>query len=455
MKVFLVQSLLGKKDDGCIYPLGISYIATAIADAHEVRAFDPNTSSDPHGELRRLLREFAPDVVGISLRNIDSQGRIDIAYYYKHFQAVLATAREAAAGSVIIVGGTGFSMFAQKIMERNPAIDLGVYLEAEESFPELLANLATPERVKGIYYRREGRVMYTGFRPAPDFAALPMPRRDFLDFAPYTRNFQSIGIQTRRGCPLKCSYCNYPDLNGNKVRCRSVKSVCDEIEQLVNKYGLKSFYFADAVFNTPVKYATELCNEIIKRGIRVKWSAYLDIRAATREFMHLARKAGCCSVVFSPDAISQSALDGLRKGLKEHEVWASLKMFSKDPELKDVEVIYSVFINTSGETLAGLFKTIYFYIRGKTLLLGRGNVFVNWIRLEPDTESLRMALKKGEIRQDLELLPEDPAKLKDVFYSKPGLSWADPAMMALFRVPAALKSVLIKLGLKKRRGIEV
>jgi radical SAM superfamily enzyme YgiQ (UPF0313 family) len=246
MKVFLIQSYLGHNKYFPVYPLGLAYISTAAYQrGHEVQIFDPNTTANPYEELETRIINFSPDIIGVSLRNIDNQYRIAPFYYYKHFQYLLEKIRKTVPDTKIIVGGAGFSMFAEKIMERNPSIDFGIYLEGEESFPELLDNLGKPGSVRGIYIRTEKKVLFTGFRPLPDFKKLPIPKRDFFNITPYLNHIESLGIQTRRGCPLKCTYCNYPQLNGNVLRIRETKDVCDEIEYLVRQYHIKQFMFAD------------------------------------------------------------------------------------------------------------------------------------------------------------------------------------------------------------------
>ena len=121
------------------------------------------------------------------------------------------------------VGGAGFSMFAKEIMERHQRLDFGLVLEAEESLPELLHNLEQPEQVAGIYFRTADEVRYTGDRLLPVFPSAPYPRRDFLDLQPYLQIPFSMGVRTKRGCALKCAYCNYPFLNGQRFRLRTVE----------------------------------------------------------------------------------------------------------------------------------------------------------------------------------------------------------------------------------------
>ncbi|KKQ86443.1 MAG: hypothetical protein UT09_C0034G0002 [Parcubacteria group bacterium GW2011_GWF2_38_8] len=449
MKVLFVQSYLGHSKYSPVYPLGLAYISTAsYQKGHEVQIFDPNTATNPYEDLAKCILNFSPEIIGISLRNIDNQYRIAPFYYYKHFQHLLEKINKTVPRAKVIVGGSGFSMFAEKIMERNPSIDFGIYLEGEENVPELLDNLNNPESVRGIYFRKEGKVLFTGFRPLPDFRKLPIPKRDFINITPYLNHIESLGLQTRRGCPLKCTYCNYPQLNGNMLRIREVKDICDEIEYLVKQYHIKQFMFADGVFNVPLKHSEELCEEIIKRGIEVKWSAWMELKHIPKHFLLLAIKAGCTNITFSPDAVSQSALNGLQKELNEKDIKDSLRIFIKDKDLRSLNVTYSLFVNPPGETFIGLCKTILFFIKAKLCFRGRGGPFLNWIRLEPETKAFQYALKKSVVPKNIDLLPNDENDLKNMFYSNPPLKHFDFLIIAILKFLPSLKKLTTKLFLK-------
>lgn len=445
MKVLFIQSYLGHNKYFPVYPLGLAYISTVShRKGHEVKIFDPNTAANPYDDLAKCILEFSPQIIGISLRNIDNQYRIAPFYYYKHFQTLLERIKEINPNPKIIVGGAGFSMFGEKIMERNPSIDFGIYLEGEESFPELLDNLNKPESVRGIYFRKDGKVLFTGFRPLPDFRKLPIPKRDFINITHYLNHIESIGIQTRRGCPLKCTYCNYPQLNGNMLRIREVKDICDEIEYLVKQYHIRQFMFADGVFNVPLKHSEEICEEIIKRRLEVKWSAWMELKHIPKSFLLLAIKAGCTNITFSPDAVSQSALNCLQKELDEKDIKDSLKLFIRDTDLSGLNVTYSIFVNPPGETFIGIFKTILFYLKAKLCLRGRGGPFLNWIRLEPETKAFQYALKKSVVPKNIDLLPNNERDLKNMFYTNPSLKYFDFLIIGMLKFLPMIKKLVPK-----------
>jgi radical SAM superfamily enzyme YgiQ (UPF0313 family) len=432
MKVLLIQAYLGRKDkEGNIFPLGLCYIGTALADrGHEIALFDPNLYDDPYMEIERISRNFMPEVVGISLRNIDTTQKLDKFCYYKTLNPTVAIVKKALPGVRVMIGGTGFSMFAEQIMAKIPEIDFGVFLEGDESTPELLDNLERPETVKGLFVRMGDRVIFTGSRSLPDMDRVAMPRKDFAEVNKYIHDiFFNIGIQTKRGCSLKCAYCSYPFLNGVRLRLRSPERVVDEIENLINRYGIHQFMFADSVFNLPRGHAEAICREILKRKIRVSWNAWFDIRNFTEELMYLAKDAGCVSMAFSPDAASNASLRTLRKSITEHDIYRVLSMVRK---VKGIHFFFSFFCTPPAQDFIGFLKMLKLFFVINIFLLGKGRAGMGWIRVEPNTLMSRIAIADGLIDENTGLLPETEEELDHLFYSCPTTRrYADPIFLMI------------------------
>lgn len=441
MKILLIQAYQGRKElMGPVFPLGLCYIATPLSKKHNVSIFDPNLCDEPYLELRRKVRDFKPEIVGISIRNIDTLDKRDIFYYFKTISPAIKVIKEVAPEVRIMVGGSGFSMFANEIMERIPEIDYGVYLEGEETVMELVEKVDSPEEVLGIFYRRKDRVNFTGLRGHPDFDNLPIPRRDLLDVARYPFPMDNVGIQTKRGCPLKCAYCSYPFLNGNRVRLRSPGKVVDEIEYLIKEFGVRQFMFVDGIFNVPLNHAEEICREILKRGLDIEWKAWCDIRGFSEEFLLMAKRAGCRSLPFSPDAASDEALYSLGKGITSRDISRVVKIITGH---KDIRASFGFFGTSPGQTFIGVLKTIFMYLRINILLFPRGGATIGWIRIEPHTEIHRIALKEGVISEKTDLLPEKEENLRKLYYTVPSLWLGDRIIeLVLWIVNKLLKPAL-------------
>jgi radical SAM superfamily enzyme YgiQ (UPF0313 family) len=427
LKVLLVQSHLGRiKFATPLFPIGLSYIATVLKDKHKVKILDLNMWELPvaNEKLEKEMADFSPDVVGISIRNIDTTYRSDIFYHFKTIKPTTELIKQVKPDVKLLVGGAGFSIFAQKIMERIPEFDFGIYLEGEKSVPELLDNIDSPENVKGIYYRRNGAVQFTGFTELPDFSKVPMPRRDadLIDIKQYIGQMDNnIGIQSKRGCMLNCIYCGYPFLSGRNYRIRSPESVVDEIEYLV-RLGIRKFTFVDNIFNVPVSHASEICEEIIKRRLDIEWSAWFDIKNTNEELLRLAKKAGCRHFGFSPDGATNKALSVLKKGITEEDLEENLKIVKK---IGGIRAGYNFFFVLPETGIRNLIKTLIYYFKIPILLFGRGGVFLSWIRIEPYTEIHRIAVEKGFLAEETDLLPEDEKELEKLFYTKSAYRYID------------------------------
>ncbi len=441
MKILLIQAYQGRKEPmGAVFPLGLCYVATPLLKKHSVSIFDPNLLEDPYTELKRKVKDFKPELVGLSIRNIDTLDKRDIFYYFKTVGPTLKIVRETAPEARIMAGGSGFSMFANEIMDRVPEIDYGVYFEGEETVLELAGKIDNPEEVLGIFYRRGGKVNFTGMRSLPDFDSLPVPRRELLDVARYPFPLDNVGIQTKRGCPLKCAYCSYPFLNGNRVRLRSPDKVVDEIEYLIKEFGVRQFMFVDGIFNVPVNHAEEICREILKRGLDIEWKAWCDIRGFSEEFLVLAKRAGCRSLPFSPDAASDEALYSLGKGITSRDINRVVQIITKH---KDIRASFGFFGISPNQTFMGILKTIFMYLRINILLFLRGGATIGWIRIEPHTEIHRIAIEEGVISENTGLLPDKEDNLRRLYYTVPSLWFGDRMIeLVLWMVNKLLKPTL-------------
>jgi radical SAM superfamily enzyme YgiQ (UPF0313 family) len=400
LRVLLIQSYLGDSEPP-VLPLGLVILAGNLS-RHEVVILDLNVESKPFDALKEAVTRFKPDVVGVSLRNIDSTNKREVTFYYSHLRPTLNQLRNGGDGPAIIVGGAGFSMYADRIMQDEDNIDFGIYLEGEDTLPELLENLDHPERVKGVYYRQEGKVIFTGQREPGDFKCIPRIRWDLLDIKKYSANPDGIGFETKRGCSMKCAYCPYPFLNGSNYRLKPVERVLDEIKELTEKYNIRKITFTDSVFNIPLSHAENICRGIIERNLDIQWNAWFNEKNITKEFILLAREAGCINFIFSPDGFSDPVLRKIGKNISEEDI---RKTFDIVREIGDIKVSYNFFKNPPGQNIKSALAMIKFFIRARAEL-GKDRVSfeLNSLRIEPHTLLHRIAVEEGVVSEDQDLL---------------------------------------------------
>ena len=359
-----------------------------------------NISKDPFKELKEIMIDFLPDVVGISIRNIDSTNKRKVVFYYSFLKDTIDIIKKYSKAKVV-VGGSGFSMFSREIMEDEPRIDFGVFLEGEVTFPMLLRNLDRPQDVSSVFYRKNGKVVFSGPGERIDLNSIESPDRLFVSMDNYKDIPESVGVETKRGCILNCTYCIYGFLNGKELRLREPLKVVDEIELLVNEHGVQRFTFIDSVFNIPKKHAEKICAEIIQRRIKVNWSAWFIERGLTREFVEMIMEAGCKNIILSPDGFSNRVLKKLGKNLTKKDITDSYKILK---DFDDIEVSYNFFKNPPGQSFKDFFSIVLFCVKAKLQMKRRVHFEFNSLRIEPHTRLYQIALDEGFVEENESLL---------------------------------------------------
>lgn len=410
-----------------IYPIGLGYIAAVVSRKHEVKIFDPNVYDLSEGikKLKLEIKTFNPEIVGISIKYIDTTQKRDPFIFYNTIQPTISSIKSLNPSIKIVAGGPGFSMFAEEIMLDIPEIDFGIFLEGEVSFSELLENINGPEKVKGIFFRENSRVHFAGHRELPDFDSLPEPIKnpEIIDISKYpTDNYETFGIQTKRGCLFECSYCNYPFLNGKKLRLRRPESIVDEVESMIKNYKIKCFTFVDNIFNVPVLHAKAICQEILSRNINIEWGAWFGLKNFSEELLDIVVEAGCRHIDFSPDAATNEGLKYLRKGIEVKSIESSLELIKRK---KNVFVCYNFFCVYPKQNFKGALMTLYFVQRIIFYLFGRARVSIGWIRIEPNTKVYQTAIEEKLITRSTPLLVKDKRSLEKLFYTKSSLRYID------------------------------
>lgn len=400
MKILLIQL---SDENVPVYPLGLAYIATPLIN-HDIKIFDQNTyQGNPFKETERVVYDFHPDVVGVSIRNLCFYSNIDGRwhYYYEQLAPTIKAIKKAEKESVIVAGGAGFSVFPNEIMTNEHGIDIGVYLEGENSFRELIENMDALYKVGGLYVRNGEKIKFTGNYTRPDFDSMKAPRRDFVNPKLYNKQY-AIGLQSKRGCILNCTYCNYPNLSGNQLRMRRAAEVVDEIENLQSLYGIQEFAFVDNVFNIPLFHAEEICSEIIERKLHVQWTGWFNERFINKDFVDLAIEAGCKTFEFSPDGYSNRSLKWLNKNIQTGHIINAYKLLKNRP---GIEMKYHFMIGIPGQDVFSLIRLAFFAARLK-IFLGKKlkRLHFNWLYILPGTEAQRLAIKNKIISRDKDLM---------------------------------------------------
>jgi radical SAM superfamily enzyme YgiQ (UPF0313 family) len=304
MRVLAISGSKARLPDP-VYPLGAAIVATAARRAgHHLSWFDALRYKDHIGALSENISASEPDVFLLSIRNIDSGAFPDPDLYFEDHSAIVALCRSASSAPIVI-GGSGFSLMPSAFMEHLKP-DCGVTGEGAAITVDLLSRLEKGDRCTGIVHASPGE--------DPFFVC----DRDIFDVDWYYEYGGVANIQTKSGCPYKCIYCTYPSLEGRDKRERDPEAVVDEMASLTER-GIDHFFFVDSVFNSPENHAAAVCEEILRRDLRVSFTGYFCPKGDLPEFPSLLKRAGCSAVEFGTDALSDSMLRSYRKGFTVDE----------------------------------------------------------------------------------------------------------------------------------------
>ncbi len=397
MKILFVQSPTGRPEVP-IYPLGLAYLAGQLKQ-HELRGLDLSLEKDGVDGLALELDTFDPALVAISLRNIDDSSYPVTYSYLDAFHRVMGVLEDWKGR--IAVGGTGFSIYPQRILNLYPRIDFGLPGEAENTLAGLLLHL---EQGTGIEGWDGGRMLPWGTADLnrinpPDYDVFPVEQYPVPD---------SIGVQSRRGCAYGCRYCTYGYLSGKRFRTRPVEDVMTDVLRLQER-GVERFQFVDSVFNAPADYFLELLSALEEADLSITWSAWLD-ESVSREQLDRMRRAGAVKVDFSPDAITDRGLSLLGKRGRSNQLLPAVRYARKT----GLQVGVNFFNGNPGEGFLALLKKFLFMVRTR-LSLGWKDTFVNIGTIRVYAHS---PLAEEMIQR--KVVPDDCDFFEPVFYRKKG-----------------------------------
>ncbi|MDQ3031390.1 MAG: cobalamin-dependent protein [Myxococcota bacterium] len=345
-----------------VVPIGLLYVASALRDRHEVELCDLCFAEDPLATVREAVRSFRPDVVGLGLRNLHENsytGGDQLIDYY----ADLARAIRSETSAPLVLGGGAITLQPSSLLERLGASH-AVIGEAERTFRELVDALArgeTPERlVYGAAAQTSGAkgiislTTRAGVRHS-DLDELAPPARDLIDPRYYAID-GTDNVQTKRGCAFQCAYCDYPDLEGRKVRVRNPEAVADELVARSKASGVTHAFLVDSVFNVPRSHALAVCDALVQRGVPLPWVCYATPASMDEEVARAMARAGCVGVEVGADSGTPRVLERLRKPFDIAQVRRARAAF-RDAGIADC---HTFVLGAEGETVEEARGTLEF-----------------------------------------------------------------------------------------------
>ena len=408
MKVLLISSNIAQSPYP-VYPLGLSIVARALLDAgHEVHFFDMIQSQGSLDELGNKISDVAPDVVGISIRNIDNVNLLNEQRYINVVRDIVTNIGQHTEAKVVM-GGSGFSLMPDEILDATGA-DYGIVGEGETlivKFVDEAARGVYPDsRCIGLSSRLEGDEIFPAYYDT-----------ELLKF--YLQSGNMASVQTKRGCDHRCIYCSYPLLEGHAFRCRPAGDVVDDIQRLEEEHGAKYLFFTDSVFNDGQGHYLDVLQEMDKRGLSIPWTAFFTPAKIEEEHIALMKHTGLKAAELGSDASTDRTLRKLGKSFTFDDIVECNDLFARH----EITTAHYYMFGCPGETretvmegvenIKGLQKTVSFIFMG--------------IRILPGTPLAKIAVREG-------LVPKGGNLLEPVYYIAPGIDreWLEKTLIDAF-----------------------
>jgi len=405
MKIMFVQLPTSHFGAGeRVYPLGLSRLSSLVEMSHTITGLDMNLHMDPWPELKSQILNNKPDIVALSLRNIDPLANQFVSYV-SSLRTAAKLIRAFGPKIKIVAGGPAFSLFPEKLMSVVPEIDFGFVGEAELSFTAFITSDFS-EKTPGLVWREADSIIMNPSQVKLNMNELPLLNSALFSPADYF-NLNSyvafMGIEGKRGCDLCCSYCLYPALGGKKMRLRDPKLIANEMEWLKKQYSIKLFHFTDPVLNRPKAHFVELCQEINRRKLDVAWTGFFREDAVDIKSLELAMKAGLVAVYFSGDSLSSKGLITLRKNMDMQAIIHASEISAKCGVLTMCHFLINL-PNDTREDIDESKKNLEIILGIHAPVGNLGAVIFNNIRLYPSAPITKDLIKSGSLSPNVDLL---------------------------------------------------
>jgi len=336
MKILLINpprwnELVGKNpaiienNRGFNPPLGLLYLGASIKKNLDCQLdiLDTQPLKWKYSKLEEYLKNKDYDVIGISTMTFTL---IDV------FKTVCAI-KKCNLRAKVVLGGPHVHLFPDETINLD-GVDFLLMGESEFSFIDFLKYFNTPEfydKISGLVYKNdEGKVIKNDFYPVDNLDEIPFPQRGLLGISAYnsllSKGNCATTIITSRGCSFKCAFCDRPlSPITSFLRFRSAENVVEEISQCVD-LGIKDFLFYDDTFTVNKERTIEICQQIIKRKLRIRWDIRTRIDVVNDKVLKVLKMAGCVNVHYGVEAGNDRLLQVLNKGFTIKDVKNTFKI---------------------------------------------------------------------------------------------------------------------------------
>jgi len=319
---------------GIAQPMGLACIAAYVRERgyKDVSILDCEALQIGVNEIGEHI-PYDVDVVGVG----------SVTPTLKNSAAIMKAAKEINPKCATVIGGDHVTALPEETLKAFPEIDFGVVGEGEVTFLELLNELNSKKpdfsKVKGLVYRKGKKIVRNAPRPLiKDINELPIPAYDLLPMEKYSPPahhaiFTEKGVKlsiffSLRGCPYRCKYCASKVMWERKVRYRSVEKTMEEIDYLINTFGIKCLEFNDENFVINKPRMKQLLKELKKRKEKhgLYWNCLTRVDSVDEDTLKEMKDAGCYFIRYGVESGDPEILKAMAKDITVEQVRKAFKL---------------------------------------------------------------------------------------------------------------------------------
>ncbi|MFX0011585.1 MAG: B12-binding domain-containing radical SAM protein [Candidatus Hermodarchaeota archaeon] len=309
-------------DKFTIPALGLEMIAANILDLVQVRIINGKVRNLDIEDILEEISDFEPDIVGISCCfTIGINTALKIAKESKRL------------GYATVLGGWHPNFEYHEVL-KYPFVDLIVRGEGEITFREIIKNKDL-EEIKGISYKDNGSIINNEDRPLiKDLDKLPLPARKLRSKASYHQIFQMPidAIETSRGCPFKCTFCNIHQFYRGTYRTKSIERVIQELKIIASQNKNQNVLIVDDNFTANIKRVDKICDRLFEEGIKLDLTCQsrIDVIKNNPDVIKKMAKAGFWLFFLGIETFSQKSLDTIDKKVTFRDIVKAIKILHEN-----------------------------------------------------------------------------------------------------------------------------
>ena len=302
-------------------PLGLGYLAAILeTNGFNVNIIDCQALKLSLTDVKKELYKKKADIVGLTSTTLT----------YKSALGIIDLAKEVWPDCLTVIGGSHVTFWDEEALNECPKLDVIVRGEGEITFLKLAQKMKKGEsfnEIVGITCRKDGTIVRNSDRAyIEDLESLPYPAFHLWPIEYFNKYGKIIfPVMTSRGCTFWCDFCSAVRMFGRRYRMRKAKNVVDELEFLYNKYGQDQYTFYDDAFTVNQSRTEEICNEILKRGLKIKWDCETRVDMVSKDLLQKMKDAGCIAIWFGVEAGSEKVIKAMGKGISLKQTFDAFK----------------------------------------------------------------------------------------------------------------------------------